>query len=474
VAFSARRVPPSGKAAAASNLLILVLALACIVTRAQERPVTVVTGATLIDGTTRPAIPDAVIIIDNGRIREAGASRSVAVPTGATVIDGQGKFIIPGLADMHHHLLSGSMQPLPNRPLVLRRMLAVGVTTVFTPSIRQQDFAALKTASAADAAPYARFFGTGPSITVKEDFFGRAEGAAAPETPAEAQAVVRELKAAGVHAIKIMRDDMSWARKDRVPLMKPEVLSALIEEAHRQQLKVFAHAPMLDAAKEVLRAGGDGLMHGIIDKPVDQEFLTLMKRNRASYVPTMGLYEDIADVAAWARRQAVNWDKAALQPPRLYDGFTTSAGVMQFESSFNNAAFTRERLPVQRANVKAVFDAGIPIVLGTDTGFFGVLVGVATQIELELMVDAGLKPEDALRAATINAARMLGNEPSLGTIESGKAADFVILDADPRADIRNVARINRTFKGGVAYDPVDPAKPVRQPIRGFNPGAARP
>jgi imidazolonepropionase-like amidohydrolase len=272
---------------------------------------------------------------------------------------------------------------------------------------------------------------------------------------------VRELKAAGAHAIKIMRDDTSWSMKNRLPLMKPDVLSALVEEAHRHGLKVFAHAPMLEAAKDVLRGGGDGLMHGIIDRPVDQEFLALMTRNRASYVPTMALYEDVGDVAAWARRQAMNWDRAALQPPRFYDAFTSPAGVMQFESMISNSVFTKERLPVQRANVKAVFDAGIPVVLGTDTGFFGILVGAATQIELELLVEAGLKPEDALRAATINAARMLGHEQSLGTVEAGKAADLVILDADPRVDIRNIARITRTFKGGVAYDPVDPAKPVR-------------
>jgi len=98
---------------------------------------------------------------------------------------------------------------------------------------------------------------------------------------------------------------------------------------------------------------------------------------------------------------------------------------------------------------------------GTDTRAGELLVGAATQIELELMVEAGLKPEDALRAATMNAARMLGKEQELGTVEAGKAADLVILDADPRADIRNVTRIVRTFKGGVPYDPVDSARPVR-------------
>jgi imidazolonepropionase-like amidohydrolase len=441
--------------------LMLVLALVCVVTRAQEPRVTVITGATLIDGTTRPAIPDAVIVIDGARISQVGARGTVAVPPGATVIDGQGKFVIPGLADMHHHLSSGSLQPTANPGPVLRQMLSVGVTTIFNPSISLRAFGVLKTAAAEDTAPFARFFGTGPIITVKGDFFGQMVGAPTPETPEQAQAAVRDLKAAGVHAIKVAHDDLSWSTKIRLPVIKPDVLIALVQEAHQQGLKAFAHAPMLERAKEVLRAGGDGLMHGIIDQPVDQEFLALMKRNGASYVSTMALYEDVGDVAAWARRQAANWDKAALQPPRFYDAFTSPVAVTQFESFLNNTAYTKQHLPVQRANLKAVFDAGIPVVLGTDTGFPGILVGAATQIELELLVEAGLKPEDALRAATINAAKMIGKEQDLGTVEAGKAADLVILEADPRADVRNVTRINRTFKGGVAYDPVDSARPVR-------------
>jgi imidazolonepropionase-like amidohydrolase len=263
-----------------------------------------------------------------------------------------------------------------------------------------------------------------------------------------------------VHAIKIQRDDFSWAIKGSLPLMKTDVLTAVIEEAHRQGLKVFAHAPMLQQAKEVLRAGGDGLMHGILDRPVDREFLDLMTRNRASYVSTMALYEDVGNVSAWAQRQGVTWDRANLQPPRLYGLLASPAGAAQFEMLFSNAAFTKAHLPVQRANLKTVFDAGIPVVLGTDTGFTGILIGAATQIELELLVEAGLKPADALRAATVNAARMIGREGEFGTIEAGKAADLVILDADPLADIRNVTRITRTFKGGLPYDPVDPARPI--------------
>jgi imidazolonepropionase-like amidohydrolase len=273
--------------------------------------------------------------------------------------------------------------------------------------------------------------------------------------------VIRDLKAAGVDAIKIQRDDFSWGTKNRVGLMKQDVLQALVDEAHQQKLKVFAHAPLRRYAKDTLRAGVDGLMHGIVDEPVDREFLTLMKQNAAVYVSTMGLFEDVGDVAAWARRESANWDKANLQPPRFYDQFTSPAGVKLFTTFFDNPEYAKQHLPVQRANLKAVFDAGIPIVLGTDTGFYGILVGAATQIELELLVEAGLKPEDALRAATANAARMIGKEQDFGTLEPGRAADLVILDADPRLDIKNATRITRTYKGGVAYDPVDPARPLR-------------
>ena len=438
--------------------LSLVLLLACCTSHAQETRIKAITGVTLIDGTTRQPVQDAVIVIDGPRISQVGVRGTVSIPSGATVIDGQGRFVIPGLADMHNHLQSGSTRPQQNLQLGLRRMLAVGITTVFNPSVSLKDFAALKAAASEDTAPYARFFGTGPIVTVKGDVLGALVGSPTPETAPQAQAVVRDLKAAGVDAIKVQRDDVSWSMKGRFPVMKLDVLTALTREAHQQGLKVFAHAPMLKEAKEALRAGVDGLMHGIIDEPVDQEFIDLMKQNGASYVSTMALFNDVADVAAWARRQAPNWDKAALQPPRLYEFFTTPAGVKQFESIFNNAAFTKQRLPIQKANLKKAFDSGVPIVLGTDSGFYGVLLGVSTHIELELLVEAGLRPEDALRTATINAARMIGREKDLGTVEPGKLADLVILDADPLLDIRNVTRIYRTLKGGVVYEPVDPAR----------------
>lgn len=329
----------------AMKVVLVTLLVSCAV-GAQNDRIKAITGVTLIDSTTRAPLQNAVIVIDGSRISQVGVAGSVMVPAGAAVIDGRGKFVIPGLADMHHHLQSGSTRAQQNLQSNLRRMLVVGVTTVFDPSVPLKEFASLKTAAADDAAPFARFFGTGPIISVTGDFFAQMVGGAMPETPQQAQAVVKDLKSGGVDAIKVQYDDVSWSMKRGFPTLKREVLEAIINEAHQQNLKVVAHAPMLKHAKDALRAGLDGLMHGIIDEPVDQEFIDLMKKNRAAYVPTMALFNDMADVNVWARRQATSWDRAGLQPPRLYEFFASPAGAQRFNGNFSNLAFVRERLRI--------------------------------------------------------------------------------------------------------------------------------
>ena len=430
---------------------VAALAVAAVV-RLHGQGATAITGATLIDGTARAPIEDAVVIIEGGRIRAAGPRASTTVPAGATVIDARGKFVIPGLADMHNHLQTGDLTSRPNLRLTLSRLLALGVTTVFNPSIGLNDHTALKAAAAQETAALPRFFSSGPMVSVRGDFMAAQVGAPTPDTPEAAVATIGTLKAAGVDAIKVQRDDFSWGTTRTAPIMKPDVLAAIVKEAHQQNLRVFAHAPLLDYAKDVLRAGGDGLMHGIIDKPVDREFLDLMTKNRASYVSTAALYEDVADVSAWVRRQS-QADRGGFLAPAIYDLLASPAAAQQFQGLFNNTAFTKERLPVARANLKAVQDAGIPVVMGTDSGFIGVMTGVASHLELALLVEAGLTPADAIRAATLNAARMIGQEKVLGSVEAGKAADMVILDASPLADIRNTTRIYRVVKGGVVHDP---------------------
>jgi imidazolonepropionase-like amidohydrolase len=434
-------------------LPIALLALAGVTVGVQAPEVKVITGATLINPTTAAPVATAVIVITGTRITQAGPAASIKPPANAEIIDARGKFVIPGLADMHNHLEDGGINFQQNRVANLGRLLAAGITTVFDPNVPEGDFTKLKAAAAADASQYPRFFGTGPSITVEGDTLG--SQSPKPKTPDEARAVVQKLKALNVDGIKTQRDDFGWASTRVNALMNLDVLQALVEEAHVQKLKVYVHAPQLPRAKEALKAGVDGLLHGIIDEAVDADFIDAMKRNNAVYIPTLGMFEDVADVSAWAMRQAPYWDQLGLQPAGLYNAYTstTAPAARLFLTLIGNSAYTKQRLPVLRSNLKKVADAGIPIVMGTDTGFFGVFLGVATPLEMELMVDAGLKPADVIRAATINAARMIGRENEQGTIEPGKVADLLILDANPLENIGAVRRIHRVVKGGVVYDP---------------------
>ena len=432
--------------------LLFLLSITAVNAHAQE--IKVITGATLIDVTQNSLVPDAVVVIKGARVSRVGSKATTTIPANATVIEAEGKFLIPGLADMHNHLGSGTLRLRQNREINLARLLAVGVTAVFNPSSSLRDFERLKMATNRDSARNPHFFGAGPIVTVEGDLFGARVGAHTPETVNEAEAVVSELDAAGVDAIKVQFDDLSWALDLRLPLMKLEVLTALIDEAHGRGLKVFAHAPMLEKAKTALRAGVDALLHGIIDQPIDEEFVSLMRTNEAFYVPTLALYEDVANYGSWIQR-LVGFNEGRFLPPAIIESISSPAHVLQVESLFGNSEFAKEHLPVQRANLRRVFEADIPIAMGTDTGFVGVMLGVSSQLELMLLVEAGLEPLDALRTATINAARMIGREEEWGSIGVGKLADLVILDANPLEDIRAIRSIYRVLKEGVVYDPAE-------------------
>ena len=437
------------------SLTILLLAMAA--TSGQAQTTMVIRGATLVDGTGRPQINDAVIIIEGTRIRQVGTGGKTKIPSGAQVIDARGKFIIPGLADMHNHLGNGTFGPgqgPPDYKKNLAQLLAWGVTTIFAPGFPDVSaFAELKSLSADDAAPYPHFFGASRTVGAKGGH-GGSQGAYTPETPDEARAAVRELKAGNVDGVKLFYDDMTYVVKKPWPKLKPEVMVAVIDEAHKQGLKAYVHVRILRYAKEVLRAGADVLVHGIVSDLVDDEFIALMKKNHAVYIANHTMAEAVADMAGWARRAAA-FDDHGLIAKGVYEVGMNPATLEQWESRLDNLAYLREHLPVLRANTKRVNDAGILVVSGSDTGDAGagVLLGLASQMEPMLLVEAGLTPQEAIKAATINAARMIGREKELGSIEPGKVADLMILDADPLADIRNIRRIYRVVKGGVIYDP---------------------
>src|SRR4030095_12678856 len=179
---------------------------------------------------------------------------------------------------------------------------------------------------------------------------------------------------------------MSWVVKQPIPMLRPEVMAAVVDEAHKQGLKAYVHAPILKYAKDALRAGADGFVHGIVSDPIDDEFIELMKKNRAVYVSTLSLFEACADMSAWTRRLA-DFDQHGTVKTTL-DFWKTPDAVRQFQAIYNRTSYVTERRPLLKRNLMRGLAAGVPVVTGTDTGFPGVVAGVSSLAEPVLHVEA--------------------------------------------------------------------------------------
>lgn len=436
-------------------MVILLLALAaCTAVQTQNENAITITGATLIDGAGNAPIENAVIVIGGSRIIQAGGP-DIAIPAGARKIDARGKYVIPGLADMHNHLDEGAFVPRKDAPVYrnnLKEMLGWGFTLIFAPGL-SESFGELKELANKERDSYPHFFGVSRQFGAKGGH--GSSGGYSPETPAEARDAVREVKASGADAVKLVYTDLIYVSKEPFPMLKAEVMSAIIDEAHKQGLKAYVHAPVLKYAKEALRSGVDGLVHGILSDPIDDEFIALMKKNNAAYITTHSIFESVADLGGWARRAAAMNERGLIRSEVIEVGMNP-ATVKQWEDKWNNLSYMKQRLPVLRANTKKAWDAGLLVVAGSDTGNSGsgVLLGLASQMELQLLVESGLTPAHVIQSATINAARLIGRESELGSVTQGKLADIVILDANPLTDIRNVRTVHRVIKNGVVHEPV--------------------
>jgi imidazolonepropionase-like amidohydrolase len=384
-------------------------------------------GARVIDGTGRPAMENATLLIRNGRIEEVG--KKVKVPEEAERIDATGKTIIPGLINAHGHV---------NDTAQLGVYLRDGITTVLSLGgdkefeLREEN---------AKAAP-----GTAPHLYVAGPIRDSTAipGAIAVTTPEEARKSVDELAKSKPDIIKLRVDDFLGAR----PKMSPEVYRAVIEEAHKDGFRTAAHVVLLDDAKGVLEAGVDYIAHSVRDREVDEEFIGLMKKRHAFYCPT--LTREIA-VFSYSETPAFFSDPfflkeadpaeiAKMTDPKHQEGVRNDKG----------AAWYREHFPTAMRNLKALSEAGIPIVMGTDSGGGpGRFQGYFEHLELEYEVKSGLTPMQALVSASNNPAKLLHISQEIGTLEKGKQADFLVLTANPLEDIRNTRKIDSVWIGGV-------------------------
>ncbi len=234
------------------------------------------------------------------------------------------------------------------------------------------------------------------------------------------------------------------------------VVKSIGDAAHAAGKKLAVHATELVVAKAALRAGADFLVHSVFDQPVDEEFIALAKKNGAIYCPT--LFVTNGYLLTLSNTWKPTPEEAGRADPQILGAMDDLGEIPTDKLPPQVAkliASPREAAPpkVAMENLKRLSDAGVTIVMGTDAGNIGTLHGPSIHREMRMMVDSGLTPLEVLRSATSNGAKALGLEGKVGAIKGGMLADLLILDADPLADIGNLARVHRTIKNGVIYKP---------------------
>ena len=405
---------------ARSAFCLLLAATTAAPIAAQSAHVRAFTGLTLIDGTGSAPVSNAVIIERDGRIIAAGEASSVTIPAGAERIALEGRTVIPGLINTHGHVTDTLRD--------LATYAAYGVTTVYSLGGEPPTAFAARAAQDDPRLTRSRVFLAGPVL--------------APETPEQARAQVAGVAEQRVDIVKIRVDD----NLGTTVKMPPDVFAAVIDEAHRRGLRVAAHVFYLADAKALLAAGADFIAHSIRDAGVDAELITGMKRSGACLSPTLMrevstfVYETTPDFFSdplFLGHANPEW-MASLRQPSSQQAMRNSPSAQRYKVA----------LDVASRNVKRLADAGIPIAMGTDTGPTGRFQGYFELMELELMVKAGLTPAQALASATDVAARCMRIDRDVGTLEPGKWADFVALDASPLSDIGNIRKISSVWIAG--------------------------
>lgn len=404
--------------------------------------VTAIVGARLIDGTGAPPIDDSAVVIDGGRIRSAGPRARVQIPAGAATVDGAGRVLLPGLVDVHCHI----NQPPDDMKRYWRAQLQWGVTTMRSAGNDKPETVPLfrQTRSGEILAPRAYTAGQGFNVS------GPYPGAPAfkPQTADDARANVRSLKQQQVDFLKI------WMTP---PMFPPDVIAAIVGEARVQGIPVVAHVTDVASLHQLADLGVTDFLHNPIDQPVTAELVAYAKSRKLTFAPTLAniesrwFYYEHPEILALPALQAALYPRGRQM---LADAERKTQTLGAADLAQRKARMRDQTFPF----IKAMSDGGVRLVTGTDCGAEASQVtpfGHATHREVQLFVEAGLAPLAAIRAATLDAARVLtrSEDPEYGSVRIGKIADLVLLDADPTADIHNTIRIARVMRAGRWIEP---------------------
>ena len=404
-------------------------------------------GAVLIDGTGGPPVSDSVVIVAGSRIRAIGNRANTPIPAGVQKIDGRGKFLVPGLIDLHVHLGTRAGAKYDTADYTRERIernlnayLYFGVTSVRSMGIDRQAGFDVRKAEREGKLQTARLFTAGRGFTAPGGHPSQEVGDVVVQTnsPEEARKQVDTLAAQQVDAIKIWVDDLGH----KAPKVKPAVMDAILDQARKYNIPVTAHIYSLADTEYLVRAGAAGFLHMIQDtEDIDPAFIARLRDLRIVFAPTLV-------------RQELDW--LYTEHPNLLDDPDVARSVdADVIVAAKQAARDAHPMPAERAdferamhNTRKLAAGGVLIGVGSDGGSGLDFPGLTTHRELELLAAAGLSPMDVIVAATRNGALALRKSDELGTIESGRRADLMLVSANPLEDVGNLRKIDRLMLNG--------------------------
>ncbi len=465
---------------------------------------TYITNVTIADVENHKLISNQTIVITKDLISTIQKSKKIKIPGNAIIIDGTGKYIVPGLTDAHIHFFqNGGLytrpdaidlrkdQPYPQEieysiehmENVLYQYLQNGITNVIDVGATHRLLEKRETFVDNDKTP--SIYMTGPLLTTYEPSVYKDLEENAPfslvKTIEDGRKMVQEQLAYRPDFIKIWYivgadglETEASARKN-LPIIK-----VIIDEAHKNNLKVAIHASQRITAQLAVESGCDFLVHSVDDEILKEDFVQLMKKNKTILCPTLTVYDGYHKTFG----QNLNMSTYELQKADPYQlgtlldvkHLSDTLLVKNYKNGTNSEAnITRfnNRNTIMRTNLKILVDAGVLIATGTDAGNIGTLHASSYRAELQAMQKSGMSNWQILEASTFNGAKVLGKESEFGTVTVGKKANLILLDANPVDHIENLSKINIVINKGVVFSPDEilkdtPAALAQRQLNAYN------
>ena len=465
---------------------------------------TYITNVTVLDVENQKEIPNQTVLITNSLIVKIQSSKKVKIPDNAVIIDGTGKYLAPGLTDAHIHFSqNGGLYTRPDtidlRAFTpyeqeihisktkmedkLRRYLKNGITTVFDVGSTLYFLEKSKTFQDKDFAP--TIYMTGPLSTtykpqVFEDFPDNSPFALT-QTVEEGIKSVQDQLPYKPDFIKIWyivgADGLSVEESARKNL---PIVKAVIDEAHKHNLKVAVHATQRITAQLAVENGADFLVHSVDDEILQPDFVQLMKKNKVVLCPTLIVHGGYIKTFGQNLKFST-YELETAEPQQLgtlldLKHLSDNTMVKNYKAQGNSEQMLsnlKASDSISRTNLKLLSDAGVTIATGTDAGNIGTLHVSSYQAELIAMKESGLSHWEILEASTINGAKILDKEEEFGSIKVGKKANLILLDASPVDDLANLTKIHKVINNGSVFNPEDllkdtPEDLAQRQLNGYN------